>query len=76
MAAFGGEVIVYGDDFDAARIEAMRVAGEDNLAPVPPFHRELVRGVASYALEFFILCGGNIDADRFATGLNGGVPRV
>ena len=53
MAAFGGEVIVYGADFDAARLEAMRVAEEDDLMPVPPFHRELVRGVASYALEFF-----------------------
>lgn len=53
MAAFGGELIVYGNDFDAARLEAMRVGEEEGLAPVPPFHRELVRGVASYALEFF-----------------------
>ncbi|AEI95197.1 threonine dehydratase [Roseobacter litoralis] len=53
MAAFGGEVIVYGPDFDVARMEAMRVAEDEGLAPVPPFHPELVRGVASYALEFF-----------------------
>lgn len=53
MAAFGGELIVYGNDFDAARLEAMRVAEEEGLAPVPPFHWELVRGVASYALELF-----------------------
>ncbi|MEQ5872466.1 threonine dehydratase [Sagittula sp. NFXS13] len=53
MAAFGGDVIVHGADFDVARQEAMRVAQEENLAPVPPFHPELVRGVASYALEFF-----------------------
>lgn len=53
MAAFGGEVIVHGDDFDVARMEAMRVADEEGLAAVPPFHPELIRGVASYALEFF-----------------------
>lgn len=53
MRAFGAELREYGDDFDAARIEAMRVAGAEGLFPVPPFHRELVRGVASYALEFF-----------------------
>lgn len=53
MAAFGGEVIVHGDDYDQARVEAMRVASEENLAPVPPYHLELVRGVATYALEFF-----------------------
>lgn len=53
MAAFGGEVIVHGDDYDQARVEAMRVASEENLAPVPPYHPELVRGVATYALEFF-----------------------
>jgi threonine dehydratase len=53
MAAFGGEVVIHGADFDVARLEAIRVAGEESLAPVPPFHPELVRGVASYALEFF-----------------------
>ncbi|MCV2868060.1 threonine dehydratase [Defluviimonas sp. WL0002] len=53
MRAFGAELREHGDDFDEARTEAMRVAGEEGLYPVPPFHRELVRGVASYALEFF-----------------------
>ncbi|MEM6639538.1 MAG: threonine dehydratase [Pseudomonadota bacterium] len=53
MAAFGGEIIVHGQDFDEAREEAMRVAEAENLAPVPPYHPELVRGVASYALELF-----------------------
>lgn len=53
MTAFGGEVIVHGTDFDAARQEAMRVGATEGLAPVPPFHSEIMRGVASYALEFF-----------------------
>lgn len=53
MRAFGGTVIEFGDDFDDARVEAERLSKEENLFMVPPFHRELVRGVASYALELF-----------------------
>jgi threonine dehydratase len=53
MRAFGAEVIEFGDDFDAAREEAMRVAEAEGLVVVPPFHPELVRGVATYGLELF-----------------------
>ena len=53
MRAFGATLTEFGDDFDAARTEAMRVAEAEGLAMVPPYHRELVRGVASYALELF-----------------------
>jgi len=53
MRAFGGEVIEFGQDFDTARLEAIRVAVEQGLAVVPPFHIELLRGVASYAYELF-----------------------
>ncbi len=51
MRAFGGEVIEFGDDFDTAREEAFRVADVEGLAVVPPFHTELVRGVATYGWE-------------------------
>ena len=53
MRGFGATVIEFGEDFDDARIEAGRLSEEENLFMVPPFHRELVRGVASYALELF-----------------------
>ena len=53
MRAFGAELVEHGDDFDEARVEAMRVGEEQGLYPVPPFHRELVRGVATYAWEMF-----------------------
>jgi threonine dehydratase len=53
MRAFGAELVVHGADFDAAREEAMRIAAAEGLFMVPPFHPELVRGVASYALELF-----------------------
>lgn len=51
MRAFGAELVEFGEDFDAAREEALRVARAEGLHFVPPFHRELVRGVATYAYE-------------------------
>lgn len=53
MRAFGAELIEAGHDFDAAKEAAMRLAGERGLSMVPSFHRDLVAGVASYALELF-----------------------
>jgi threonine dehydratase len=52
MSSFGATVVEYGRDFDEARHEAHRIAGERGLHFVPSFHRDLVAGVASYALEF------------------------
>lgn len=51
MRAFGAELVEFGVDFDEAREEADRVAAQEGLFVVPPFHRELVRGVATYAWE-------------------------
>ncbi len=53
MRAFGAELIEAGHDFDAAREVAVRLADERGLSMVPSFHRDLVRGVATYALELF-----------------------
>ncbi len=51
MKAFGAELIEHGEDFQAAREEAMRLAATRGLEMVPSFHRDLVMGVATYALE-------------------------
>ena len=51
MAAFGAELIEHGSDFQEAREEAIRHAARDGLHMVPSFHRDLVCGVATYALE-------------------------
>ena len=51
MRAFGAELIEHGDDFDEAREEAFRTAEAEGLMIVPPFHTQLVRGVATYAYE-------------------------
>ncbi|WP_413795392.1 MULTISPECIES: threonine dehydratase [unclassified Pseudomonas] len=53
MRGFGGEVVEYGRDFDEAREEAVRLAQAHGLYLVPPFHPELVKGVATYGLELF-----------------------
>jgi threonine dehydratase len=85
MRGFGGEVVECGRDFDEAREEAARLAQVHDLYLVPPFHCELVKGVATYALELFIAapdldtvyvpigCGSGICgviAARDALGLN------
>ena len=53
MRAFGATIVEYGKDFDEARAECARFARERNLHFVPSFHRDLVKGVATYALELF-----------------------
>jgi threonine dehydratase len=53
MKAFGANLIEYGEDFEAARDEAKRHAARDGLEIVPSFHRDLVLGVSTYALELF-----------------------
>ncbi|NRF69657.1 threonine dehydratase [Aquincola sp. S2] len=53
MRALGVELVEHGDDFQAAREHAQALAAERGWLMVPSFHRDLVAGVASYALELF-----------------------
>jgi threonine dehydratase len=53
MRAFGVELVEHGDDFQAAREHAQRLAAEQAWHMVPSFHPDLVRGVATYWIEFF-----------------------
>ncbi|WP_368491667.1 threonine dehydratase [Pseudomonas sp. Hg5Tf] len=53
MRALGAELIEYGADFDQSREEAARQAQQQGYEMVPSFHPQLVRGVATYALELF-----------------------
>lgn len=53
MRAFGATVLEHGRDFDEAKHAAHRSAAERGLHFVASFHRDLVLGVASYALELF-----------------------
>ena len=51
MRALGARLVEHGEDFQEAREEAMRIAESVGLEPVPAYHVDLVRGVATYALE-------------------------
>jgi len=51
MRALGAKLIEAGRDFDEARDEARRIVDSEGLEMVPSFHRDLVLGVATYALE-------------------------
>jgi threonine dehydratase len=53
MRALGAELLEHGDDFQAAREHAMQLAAARGAHMVPSFHEDLVRGVATYWLEFF-----------------------
>ena len=53
METFGANVVEVGKDFDEAKHAALRAAADQGLHFVQSFHRDLVAGVASYALEFF-----------------------
>ena len=52
MRALGVELIEHGDDFTESADHARRLAEERGALMVPSFHRDLVRGVATYWLEF------------------------
>ncbi|OHV72789.1 threonine dehydratase [Ensifer sp. LCM 4579] len=72
MSAFGGEVIEFGRDFDEARTEARRLAAETGYFLVPPFHEEIVRGVATFGLELFTAVA-DLDAVYVPIGCGSGI---
>jgi threonine dehydratase len=53
MEAFGGELVTGGKDFDESRVVAAQIQEQRGYHYVPSFHRDLVKGVATYALELF-----------------------
>jgi len=53
MRAFGARLVEHGDDFEMARDEATRIAAREGLEFAPSFAPDLVKGVATYALELF-----------------------
>lgn len=69
MRAFGADLREHGSDFDEAREEALRASQNEGLFFVPPFHRELVRGVATYGYEMFL---AQPDLDTVYVGIGGG----
>jgi threonine dehydratase len=72
MRSLGAEVIVHGEDFQAARVRSVELAESRGLEGVPPFHSDLVLGVATYARELFE-AAGPLDAVFVPIGMGSGI---
>ena len=72
MQAFGAELIVVGTDFDESSEHAVRFAKERGYHYLPAFHRDLVKGVATYALEMF-QAKPDLDAVYAPIGMGSGI---
>jgi threonine dehydratase len=72
MKGFGAEVVVHGHDYQAAREHSVELAAARGLEAVPPFHPDLVRGVATYARELFDVAG-ELDAVYVPVGMGSGI---
>jgi len=72
MGAFGAELAVAGADFDEAREQSERFANERGYHFLPSFHADLVKGVATYALEMF-RAAHDLDAVYVPIGMGSGI---
>lgn len=72
MRAQGAKLIEHGGDFDAARLHAMALAARDGLEFAPSFAPDLVKGVATWALELF-RAAPPLDALYVPIGLGSGI---
>lgn len=72
MEGFGAELVVHGSDYQEAREHAMALEDELGLEAVPPFHPDLVVGVATYARELFDAAGA-LDTVYVPVGMGSGI---
>jgi threonine dehydratase len=72
MRALGAELIEHGEDFNAAHDHAKGLAAHEGLYMVPSFDPLLVRGVATYSLEF-LRGAGDLDVVYVPIGLGSGI---
>ena len=72
MRALGVSLIERGDDFQASREYAEKLATEQSLHLVPSFHPHLVAGVATYALELLQAVNG-LDVVYVPIGMGSGI---
>lgn len=70
VKGFGGEVLLYGANFDEAKNKAITLAAEQNRTFIPPFdHPLVIAGQASIAME---LLQQNAKLDRIFVPVGGG----
>ncbi|TQV74465.1 threonine dehydratase [Denitrobaculum tricleocarpae] len=72
MRAFGADLRIQGQDFDEAKHHAAGLAQEMEYEFVPSYHRDLVTGVGTYALELFT-AQSDLDAVYVPIGLGSGI---
>jgi threonine dehydratase len=72
MRGFGAEVIEYGRDFQAAREYSVSLAASRGYEAVPPYHPDLVLGVATYAAELFAAVA-DLDTVYVPVGMGSGI---
>lgn len=72
MEAFGAELLIAGKDFDQSRAVAAKIERERGYHLIPSFHRELVKGVATYAHELFT-AWSDLDVVYVPIGMGSGI---
>lgn len=72
IRGFGAELVEHGHDFQAAREFSVHLAEESGHEAVPPYHPDLVLGVATYAAELFDAVG-ELDVVYVPVGMGSGI---
>jgi threonine dehydratase len=72
MEAFGGQLVIAGKDFDESRAAAAKIQHQRGYHFVPACHREIVKGVATYAYELFTSCP-DLDVVYVPIGMGSGI---
>jgi len=72
MSAQGAKLIEHGDDFQSALEHAKKLAAELGYHLVPPYHRNILLGIATYWLELFTAVPG-IDVAYVPIGMGSGI---
>jgi len=72
MRALGATLVEHGEDFQAAREHAARLAQDNGWHMVPSFHPMLVRGVGTYSLEL-LRAASALDTVYVPIGLGSGI---
>jgi threonine dehydratase len=72
MQAMGVELVEEGHDFQAAREYAIERAADEGLHMVPSWHPDLVRGVATYGLEW-LRAAPELDTVYVPIGMGSGI---
>jgi threonine dehydratase len=72
MRSQGAHLIEFGNDFQESREYAQKLSQEQSLHFIPPFHRDIVTGVATYWMELFTAVP-DLDAVYVPIGMGSGI---